>query len=85
LPEWKGIIVLNCFRRTAALSATLLFFFLTNHAAIGRQDATDPLPSWNDGAAKKAILEFVRVTTDKANPNFVSPEQHTPRTERMNA
>jgi uncharacterized protein (TIGR03000 family) len=35
----------------------------------------DPLPSWNDGAAKKAILEFVRVTTDKASPSFVPPEQ----------
>ncbi len=35
----------------------------------------DPLPSWNDGAAKKAIVEFVRVTTDKAGPKFVPPEQ----------
>jgi phosphoglycolate phosphatase-like HAD superfamily hydrolase len=35
----------------------------------------DPLPSWNDGAAKKAIIEFVRVTTDKTSPKFVPPEQ----------
>ncbi len=35
---------------------------------------TDPLPSWNDGPAKQAILEFVRVTTDKASPKFVAPE-----------
>ncbi len=35
---------------------------------------TDPLPSWNDGSAKQAILEFVRVTTDKASPKFVEPE-----------
>jgi uncharacterized protein (TIGR03000 family) len=35
----------------------------------------DPLPSWNDGAAKKAILEFVRVTTDTENPKYVPPEQ----------
>ena len=35
---------------------------------------TDPLPSWNDGPAKQAILEFVRVTTDKASPKFVEPE-----------
>ena len=33
-----------------------------------------PLPSWNDGAAKKAILEFVKATTDKASPKFVAPE-----------
>jgi hypothetical protein len=32
---------------------------------------TDPLPSWNDGAAKKAIVDFVRTTTDKANTKFV--------------
>jgi phosphoserine phosphatase len=36
--------------------------------------AADPLPSWNDGAAKKAIVDFVRVTTDKSSPNFVRPE-----------
>jgi hypothetical protein len=35
----------------------------------------DPLPSWNDGAAKKAIVEFVRVTTEKGSPKFVPPEQ----------
>src|SRR5215475_12929266 len=35
----------------------------------------DPLPSWNDGAAKKAILEFVRTTTDKGSPKYVPPEQ----------
>ncbi|MHC4249654.1 MAG: hypothetical protein ACYS9X_11055, partial [Planctomycetota bacterium] len=26
---------------------------------------TDPLPSWNDGPAKRAILEFVAAVTDK--------------------
>jgi len=33
----------------------------------------DPLPSWNDGAAKQAIVRFVQETTDQANPNFVEP------------
>ena len=36
---------------------------------------TDLLPSWNEGAAKKAIFEFVRVTTDKASSRFVPPEE----------
>src|SRR5262249_47701029 len=36
---------------------------------------TDPLPSWNDGPAKQAILEFVRVTTDKSSSKFVAPEE----------
>jgi haloacid dehalogenase-like hydrolase len=34
----------------------------------------DPLPSWNDGQAKTAILDFVKTTTDKGNPKFVLPE-----------
>ncbi len=36
--------------------------------------AADPLPSWNDGPAKQAILDFVKTTTDKASPKFVAPE-----------
>jgi phosphoglycolate phosphatase-like HAD superfamily hydrolase len=35
----------------------------------------DTLPSWNDGAAKQAIFDFVRATTDKASPNYVLPEE----------
>lgn len=33
----------------------------------------DPLPSWNDGPAKQAILNFVRTTTDPSNKNYVQP------------
>ena len=32
---------------------------------------TDPLPSWNDGTAKKAIVEFVQSTTMQGSPKFV--------------
>jgi haloacid dehalogenase-like hydrolase len=34
----------------------------------------EDLASWADGPAKKAIVEFVRVTTDKSNPKYVAPE-----------
>ncbi|MGJ7506738.1 HAD family hydrolase [Variovorax sp. GT1P44] len=34
---------------------------------------TPPLASWNDGPARQAILDFVRVTTDASNANFVPP------------
>jgi phosphoglycolate phosphatase-like HAD superfamily hydrolase len=34
----------------------------------------DPLPSWNDGTAKRAIIDFVTMTTDKDSPNFVPME-----------
>ena len=33
--------------------------------------AADPLPSWNDGAAKKAIVEFVARVTTENSPDFV--------------
>ena len=42
------------------------FLFLLVFAQAHAQ--TDPLPSWNDGAAKKAIVEFVKSTTDKRQP-----------------
>lgn len=42
-----------------------------------RKHITDPLPSWNDTAAKQAIIEFVETTTDKSSTNFV------PLTERI--
>ena len=35
---------------------------------------TDPLPSWNDGPAKQAILGFVTATTEPGSPDFVPPE-----------
>jgi hypothetical protein len=36
------------------------------HAAV-------PLPLWNDGAAKKAILEFVAAVTDENGKDYVKP------------
>jgi phosphoglycolate phosphatase-like HAD superfamily hydrolase len=41
----------------------------------GAQAQTTPLASWRDGPAKQAIVDFVRVTTDRASPAFVPPEQ----------
>jgi haloacid dehalogenase-like hydrolase len=35
----------------------------------------DPLPSWNDGPAKDAILKFVRATTDSSSLDFVPPDE----------
>lgn len=33
----------------------------------------DPLPSWNDGDAKTALLEFVSAVTEKGGKDFVAP------------
>jgi hypothetical protein len=38
------------------------------------QAPANQLPSWNERPARQAILDFVRTTTDRANPNFVPPE-----------
>jgi phosphoglycolate phosphatase-like HAD superfamily hydrolase len=35
----------------------------------------DALPSWNDGPAKQAIVEFVRTTTTEGSPQFVPPPE----------
>ena len=55
-------------------SGKLALFFIvaaTLLAPIPVAAQTDQLPSWNDGATKKAIVEFVRATTDQSSPKFV--------------
>ncbi len=39
----------------------------------GAAYAVDPLPSWNDGAPKKAIIEFVADVTTDGSKNYVHP------------
>jgi hypothetical protein len=41
------------------------------------QAQTDPLPSWNDGAAKTAIVEFVEAVTAEGAPGFVPEPERT--------
>jgi hypothetical protein len=36
---------------------------------------TDPLPSWNDGPTKQAIVTFVHEVTDASSPHFVPPAE----------
>jgi len=43
--------------------------------AFGAQAGADPLPSWNDGATKQAIITFVDETTTPTSPNFVPPAE----------
>jgi len=45
-------------------------------AAISAAAQTDPLPSWNDGPTRQAIVEFVQKVTDKSSLDFVpQPER----------
>jgi hypothetical protein len=43
----------------------------------------DALPSWNDSATKKSIVEFVTKVTKKESPDFVPPARAL--TKRRNA
>lgn len=43
------------------------------NAANGEQ--ADPLPSWNDGPTKTAIIEFIAKTTTEGSPDFVRPRE----------
>src|SRR5262245_33744028 len=43
--------------------------------SVAAQAGADPLPSWNDGPTKQAILGFVKATTDAASPKFVPPAE----------
>jgi phosphoglycolate phosphatase-like HAD superfamily hydrolase len=36
---------------------------------------TDPLPSWNNTAAKKAVVDFVKATTTQGSKDFVPPAE----------
>jgi phosphoglycolate phosphatase-like HAD superfamily hydrolase len=65
--------LIRCDRSTALLR--VLPFLALTAPAFAQQGVANPLPSWNDGPAKKAILDFVRVTTDTANPHYVPPAQ----------
>lgn len=65
--------------RFAWLAALLSVLFLAALALNGDRrggaasDKADPLPSWNDGAAKQNILKFVREATTQGGPNYVPP------------
>jgi hypothetical protein len=57
---------------------TVLFAFfglITISVYAAYTKAAEPLPSWNEGPAKKAILEFVATVTDANGKNYVEPTE----------
>jgi phosphoserine phosphatase len=65
--------------RRAVLSALALLPALSAPpvpvSASAQTASSGTLPSWNEGSAKQAILDFVRDTTDSENSKFVPPEE----------
>lgn len=41
----------------------------------GSTGPVDPLPSWNDGPAKRALVDFVSAVTREGGPTFVPPAE----------
>jgi phosphoglycolate phosphatase-like HAD superfamily hydrolase len=62
---------------TRAPQFAIFAFLVTAVAALQARavDGVDPLPSWNEGAAKQAVVALVKGTTDKESPTFVPPEE----------
>ena len=50
---------------------------------VAAQAQTDPLPSWNDGAAKRAIVAFVQATTTRAARTSCRRQSASRRSTRM--
>lgn len=61
--------------RRPILSRMLATLVLAGSTAISAAAQSDPLPSWNEGATKKAIVEFVKATTTQGSPTFVPPAE----------
>ena len=60
----------------AALVCALTMTTTIAHAADPSTSlGAGPLPSWNDGAAKKSIVEFVAKVTKEGGPDFVPPAE----------
>ncbi|MGB7946867.1 MAG: HAD family hydrolase [Candidatus Binatia bacterium] len=60
-------------RRTVKIVVIGLLLILNGRLLNGAE--TDPLSSWNEGASKKAIVEFVTKVTREGDPDFVKPEE----------
>ena len=58
------------FVRCVALGVALLICGMAPGGAAG----ADPLPSWNDGATKQSIIDYVARVTKEGGPDFVAPK-----------
>jgi phosphoglycolate phosphatase-like HAD superfamily hydrolase len=56
----------------AVLGLGLVF---ATHAAAQAPAKVEPLPSWNDGPVKQAIIQFVAKVTKKGGPDYVAPAE----------
>jgi hypothetical protein len=58
-----------------SINRRVMLAFAILLSAFAPAPAQDPLPSWNEGPAKKSILDFVGKVTSKASKSFVPVEE----------
>jgi phosphoglycolate phosphatase-like HAD superfamily hydrolase len=68
-PDLNRRVLLSTLAALPILSAPIVAISAQAQTATG-----DPLPSWNDGPAKQAIIAFTKETTDPASSKFVPRE-----------
>ncbi len=59
--------------RRGWLAAAALSTLLSACAPMAPATGADPLPSWNEGANKQRIVEFVRAVTTEGGKDYVAP------------
>jgi hypothetical protein len=60
-------------RRTVTIFVVWLLLIFSGNPLSGAERA--PLRSWNEGASKKSIVEFVERVTREGGPDYVKPEE----------
>jgi len=53
------------------ISVLFLFLLSVLNCGIQARENSDPLPSWNEGPTKEAIINFVNEVTTEGSPSFV--------------
>jgi phosphoglycolate phosphatase-like HAD superfamily hydrolase len=66
---------MTVWRARAALAATLACSLVCSLAFVPAARAAVPLPSWNDGASRQAIVRFVEAVTAPGGSQFVPPAE----------
>ena len=57
------------------LLVKLIFCFALSFGGLGLVQASDLLPSWNEGTARQSIIDFVSKVTKPGSPDFVPPAE----------
>ena len=70
-PNGMLLAIRDAYYRCLLGIASVLMLLIASSAA----KSADPLPSWNDGAAKSAIVDFVTAVTTEGGPDFVPADE----------